>query len=47
MNTNWQTLAALGVVFITLTIFLVQLAKPKKKPNCGHRCGCKKSDRLS
>ncbi|NJR43151.1 MAG: hypothetical protein HC767_11355 [Akkermansiaceae bacterium] len=30
MNTNWQTLAALGVVFITLTIFLVQLAKPKK-----------------
>lgn len=42
MNYNWQTLAAAGIVLITLTIFLVRLARPKKKSSCGKSCGCGK-----
>ena len=38
---DWQTPAAAAVVIITLTIFLVKLAKPmKKKSGCGHSWGC-------
>ena len=36
---DWQTLTAAGIVIITLTIFLVRLARPKKKSGCGHGCG--------
>jgi hypothetical protein len=43
MNLDWQTLAALGIVMITLTVFLVRFAKPKKKSHCGHHCGCEKT----
>jgi len=39
---DWQTLTAAGIVIVTLTIFLVRLARPKKKSGCGHDCGCKK-----
>jgi hypothetical protein len=39
---DWQTLTAAGIVVITLTIFLVRLARPKKKSGCGHDCGCGK-----
>jgi hypothetical protein len=39
---DWQTLTAAGIVVITLTIFLVRLARPKKKSGCGHDCGCEK-----
>ncbi len=40
---DWQTLTAAGIVIITLTIFLVRLARPKKKKSgCGHDCGCGK-----
>jgi hypothetical protein len=38
----WQTLTAAGIVIITLTIFLVRLARPKKKSGCSHDCGCGK-----
>lgn len=37
---DWQTYTAAGIVAITLVIFLVRLARPKKKPGCGHDCGC-------
>lgn len=39
---EWQTLTAAGIVVVTLTIFLVRLARPKKKSGCGHDCGCGK-----
>lgn len=39
---DWQTTAAVIVVAFTLTIFLVRLARPKKKSGCGHDCGCGK-----
>ena len=39
---DWQTLTAAGIVAITLTIFLVRLARPKKKTGCGKDCGCGK-----
>ncbi len=42
MNIDWQTLAAAGVVIVTLAIFLVSLSRPKKKSGCGHDCGCGK-----
>lgn len=42
MNTDWQTLAAGGIVAITLLIFLVRAARPKKKSGCGKGCGCGK-----
>ncbi len=37
---DWQTYSAAGIVILTLTFFLVRLARPKKKPGCGHHCGC-------
>jgi hypothetical protein len=42
MNLDWQTLSAAGIVIFTLTIFLVKLARPKKKKSCGKNCGCGK-----
>lgn len=43
MQMDWQTLAAVGIVAITVTIFLVRLAKPKGRKNgCGQDCGCGK-----
>lgn len=39
---DWQTLTAAGIVVMTLTIFLVRLARPRKKSGCGHDCGCNK-----
>ena len=39
---DWQTLTAVGIVIITLVIFLVRLARPKKKSSCGKDCGCGK-----
>gem|GEM_PF-448020 len=43
MLEHWQTLAAAGVVALTITFFLVWLARPKKKSSCGKGCGCGKS----
>lgn len=43
MNTDWQTLAAAGIVVITLVVFLVRITRPKKKSGCGKGCGCDKS----
>ena len=40
---NWQTVVALAIVVITLTIFVVRLTKPKSKRDCGHNCGCGKN----
>jgi hypothetical protein len=37
---DWQTYTAAGIVAITLLVFLVRLARPKKKHGCGHDCGC-------
>jgi hypothetical protein len=41
---EWQTLTAAGVVTITLVIFLVRLARPKKKSGCKPGCGCGKPE---
>lgn len=40
---DWQTLTAAGIVVITLTIFLVRIARPRRKTGCGHDCGCGKN----
>lgn len=42
---DWQTYTAVGIVVITLVIFLVRLARPKKKSGCGHNCGCDKPNK--
>jgi hypothetical protein len=39
---DWQTYTAIGIVTITFVIFLVRLAKPKKRGGCGHGCDCGK-----
>lgn len=39
---DWQTTIAIGIVALTLTIFLVRLARPRKKRGCGHGCDCGK-----
>jgi hypothetical protein len=39
---DWQTLSAAGIVVITLTVFLIRLARPKKKSRCGKGCDCEK-----
>ncbi len=40
---DWQTLTAAGIVTVTLVIFLVRLARPKKKSGCNKKgCGCGK-----
>jgi hypothetical protein len=44
---DWQTLTAAGIVVLTLTIFLVRLARPRRKPGCGHDCGCTKNSNKS
>jgi hypothetical protein len=41
-NMDWQTLIAACIVIVTLTIFLVRLARPKQRGGCGHDCGCGK-----
>jgi hypothetical protein len=40
---DWQTYTAVGIVVLTLTIFLVRLARPRRKPGCGQNCGCGKN----
>ncbi len=42
MTLHWQTIIAAAIVVATLTIFLVRLARPKKKSGCGNGCGCDK-----
>ncbi len=39
---DWQTHTAIGIVTLTLVIFLVRLAKRKPRSGCGHSCGCGK-----
>lgn len=43
---DWQTYTAIGIVTITLVIFLVRITRPKKKRGgCGHGCDCGKNPR--
>jgi hypothetical protein len=42
MTPDWQTLTAVGIVTLTFTIFLIRLARPKKKKACGKGCDCGK-----
>jgi hypothetical protein len=44
---NWQSLVAIGIVVLTLVVFLVRLARPRRKSGCGHDCGCGKNSRES
>lgn len=39
---HWQTLVALGVVALTLGVFLFRLIRTAKPTSggCGHGCGC-------
>ncbi len=39
---DWQTPTAAVIVGITLMVFAIRLARPKKKSGCGHDCGCGK-----
>ncbi|HEX7260779.1 MAG TPA: hypothetical protein VF258_03105 [Luteolibacter sp.] len=40
---DWQAYTAIGIVTLTLVIFLLRLARPKKKSGCSHDCGCDKN----
>ena len=45
---EWQSLIAAGIVVLTLTVFLVRLARPRRKSSgCGHGCDCGKNSRKS
>ena len=44
---DWQSLIAIGIVVLTLTIFLVRLARPRRKSGCDHGCGCGNNSRKS
>ena len=35
-----QSYIAAGIVIVTLSLFVVRLAKPGKRGGCGHDCGC-------
>ncbi|HEY1080723.1 MAG TPA: FeoB-associated Cys-rich membrane protein [Prosthecobacter sp.] len=37
---DWQSWAALGIVVITLAIFVRKALTPRKKGGCGGGCGC-------
>ncbi len=37
-----QTTIAIGIVGVTLAVFIVRLARRKPKGGCGHGCGCGK-----
>ena len=39
---SWQTYTAITIVTLTLLIFLIRFARPKKSGHCGHGCGCDK-----
>jgi hypothetical protein len=39
---KWQSVIAAGIVVLTLVIFLVRLARPRRKSGCGHGCDCGK-----
>lgn len=41
---QWQSTIALGIVALTLLVFLIRMVrKPKRKGGCGHDCGCGKT----
>jgi hypothetical protein len=44
MALHWQSIIAVGIVVVTLTVFLLRLVRPKPKGggSCGHDCGCGK-----
>jgi hypothetical protein len=42
---HWQSIAAIGIVTITLLVFVICLVRPKKRGGCGHDCGCGKKPR--
>ena len=38
---NWQTIAVLGVVGLTMVVFVIRLVKKKKRrAGCGEGCEC-------
>ena len=39
---DWQTYTAIGIVTLTLLIFLVRFVHPRRKSGCGHGCDCGK-----
>ncbi len=40
MSENWQSIAAIAVIIITIVLFIVRAVKRRKKPGCGGGCGC-------
>jgi len=39
---DWQEIIVIAIVIVTITVFLVRLAKPRGKASCGKDCGCGK-----
>ena len=39
---DWQSIAAVLVVALTLAVFLLRMARPRPKSRCGRRCACGK-----
>ena len=37
---NWQTIAALAIVGLTVVLFTRRLLRPRRKGHCGGGCDC-------
>ncbi|NNC89717.1 MAG: hypothetical protein HKN82_14775 [Akkermansiaceae bacterium] len=37
---HWQSVASLGVVALTVLLFIRGLTRRKARPGCGGHCGC-------
>ena len=41
LEENWQTVAALALVAVTLGVFVLRLLRRPKRGGCGAGCGCR------
>lgn len=39
---DWQSYTALGIVGLTLAVFVIRIVRPRKKRDCGGSCACPK-----
>jgi hypothetical protein len=42
---DWQSLAAVAIVTLTLAVFAVRLGCSRGNTGCGSRCGCSRKKR--
>jgi hypothetical protein len=42
---DWQSFAAIGIVIMTVLIFIRRITRKRRGSSCGHDCGCGKNSR--